>query len=106
MNSFFPFLAAPSAIFTGTETAALRICDVNPNLSETGNELVNRYSSLTNSQPSNHAFNFLCGFITNHFGVDTEIYKFQISSQNLRNSKPNIHSSQLTAHSSHFTSHP
>lgn len=40
INSFVPFLAAPSAIFTGTETEALLICEINPNFSSEGNLFV------------------------------------------------------------------
>lgn len=40
MNSFLPFLADPSAMLTGTETAALRIYDVNPNFSSAGKVFV------------------------------------------------------------------
>lgn len=37
INSFVHFLAAPSAILTGTETEALRIWEVIPNFSSEGN---------------------------------------------------------------------
>jgi len=36
LNSLFEFLPAPSAIFDGTETAALFNCDISPNFSSDG----------------------------------------------------------------------
>ena len=41
-NSFFDRRAAPSAIFEGMETAARLICDVSPNRSSAGNDVVKR----------------------------------------------------------------
>lgn len=47
-NYLSEFLAAPSAILTGTETLALRNWDVSPNFSSLGNKLVMAYIFLTN----------------------------------------------------------
>ena len=63
MNSFFSFLDAPSAMFTGTDTAALRICDVKPKRSSLGNSLVTLYKTFTSSKLFIQEFRFLCGFI-------------------------------------------
>ena len=69
INSFFDFLPAPSAIFVGIETEALRSCEVNPNFSDDGNASVASYISFTNSKLSFHASSYLCGFsdMTNYF---------------------------------------
>jgi len=62
-NSFFDFLAAPSAIFVGTDTAARRNCETNPNFSSEGNNAVTLYISLTKPKLNFQASRFLCGFI-------------------------------------------
>jgi hypothetical protein len=69
MHSFELFLAAPSAMFTGIETVALRICEVNPNFSSAGKLFVMAYDSFTNSKLFIHASKFLCGFISDIFRV-------------------------------------
>ncbi len=89
INSLGPFLAAPSAIFTGMDTAARLICDIKPNRSSDGKEFVTEYISFTNSKLFIHAFNFLCGFI---FSLFSKVLK-----------APNI--SSQTFHISHSTSH-
>lgn len=62
-NSFLVFLAAPSAIFVGTDTPALRIWEVIPNLSSAGNLEVKEYNSFTNRKPFFHASRLWCGLI-------------------------------------------
>lgn len=63
LNSFLPFLPAPSAIFDGTETADRRICDVNPYISSLGKLAVALYMSVTNSMLLIQIFKSLCVFI-------------------------------------------
>lgn len=65
INSFGLFLAEPSAMLTGTDTAARRIWDIKPYRSSFGNELVASYSYFTSSKLLIQQFNFLCGFISN-----------------------------------------
>ncbi len=65
LNSFLDLLAAPSAMLTGTETAARLICETIPNFSLVGKESVRRYNSFTNVKLFCQATNFLCGFINN-----------------------------------------
>lgn len=62
-NSFFDCLAAPSAIFAGTDTDARRSCDINPNFSWSGNLLVARYMHFTSSKLSFHSSNLWWGFM-------------------------------------------
>ncbi len=69
INSLLLFLAAPSAIFIGKETAALRICETSPNFSSEGNLSVTDYISFTNSKLLIHAFKFLCGFMLFSFYI-------------------------------------
>jgi hypothetical protein len=63
-NSLSDFLAAPSAIFTGTDTAALLSYDVRPNFSSDGNKSVTVYTSFTKSKLYFQASKFLCGLFT------------------------------------------
>ena len=88
-NSFCVFCALPSAIFTGIEIAALRICDTIPNFSSYGNKAVASYASFTKAKPDFHASGFLCGV---HI-----ICFIQLSSL--------THCSLLTVYCSPFTSH-
>lgn len=55
--------AAPSAILTGMEVQALRICDVNPNFSSDGNFEVSTYIFLTIAKLCFQTSRFWCGFI-------------------------------------------
>lgn len=68
-NSFGLLLAAPSAIFTGMETAAHRIWETNPNSSSAGKLLVMPYISFTKPKLLLHACNCLCGFIIHDFVI-------------------------------------
>lgn len=68
-NSLSDRLAEPSAIFTGTEVQALRICELNPNLSSIGNFEVKAYNFLTKAKLLFHASKFWCGFIGNVLDV-------------------------------------
>ncbi len=74
INSLFDFLAAPSAILTGTETDARFICETNPYRSSAGNICVIAYTSFTNSKLLIHAFKFLCGLIANFFTIQSTKY--------------------------------
>lgn len=51
MKSRVPFLACPSAMLEGMETAALRICATIPYISRLGNESVRLYVSLASDIP-------------------------------------------------------
>lgn len=62
-NSLFDLRAAPSAMLTGIETAALLIWEIIPNFSSAGKPLVTKYASLAKSKLFCHTSNFLCGFI-------------------------------------------
>ncbi len=55
--------AEPSAILTGMEVHALRICEVNPNLSSGGNFAVSKYIFLTIAKLCFQTSRFWCGFI-------------------------------------------
>ncbi len=77
-NSFLVFLAAPSAIFVGTEIPALRIWDIIPNFSSGGNFAVTAYNSLTNEKLSFQASKFWCGFIF-LFGKQNTIHYLQLT---------------------------
>ncbi len=90
-NCFGLFQAAPSAMFTGTDTAALRICETRPNFSAEGKEFVAAYNSLTSSKLSAQAFNFLCGFIS-----------LNISSNIINH---NIKNKYVPAHQQHSSAH-
>jgi len=68
MNSFSPCRAAPSAIFDGTETAALLICEVSPYNSDAGNSEVALYTASTSAIPDCHICRSLCVFIS-YLGV-------------------------------------
>ncbi len=46
---FISCLAAPSEIFEGRETTALRSCDINPYFSSSGKVFVNLYIDSTKS---------------------------------------------------------
>lgn len=63
INSLELFLAAPSAILTGIDTAALLSCEINPNLSSFGNSFVKLYTFLTKSKLFFQASKFLCGLL-------------------------------------------
>ncbi len=101
-NSFFDFLAAPSAILTGTETAALRICETRPNFSSLGNIAVALYTSFTNTKLSFQASRFLCGFML--YSLD-KINKRNQYSNNVQYTLRTVHISPLTVHYSPFTAH-
>lgn len=66
-SSLSDLLAAPSAILTGIEVHALRICDVNPNLSSDGKVEVSTYNLLTSSKLCFHTSKFWCGFMSDVF---------------------------------------
>src|SRR5262245_34472777 len=76
MNSFADLRPAPSAMFEGKDTAALLICDVNPNLSSDGKVAVAEYTSVTNSKLNFHASSVLCGlsFIKNKVLTKIKVY--------------------------------
>jgi hypothetical protein len=61
INSFCDFLPAPSAILEAIETEHLLNCDIIPNFSSVGKELVTEYISLTNSKLNFHALSCLFG---------------------------------------------
>jgi len=69
INSLDPFLAAASAILTGTDTAALLSCDTKPYFSSLGYKFVKVYMSLTISKLFFQVSKFLCGllFLIPHF---------------------------------------
>src|SRR5262249_61422429 len=60
-NSLVFFLAAPSAILLGIETAALRSCAVRPNCSRAGKFSSSLYKSTTKSIPACQTLSFRCG---------------------------------------------
>src|SRR5262245_17542023 len=61
-NSLVFFLAAPSAMLLGIETAALRSCAVRPNCSRAGKFSSSLYQSTTKSIPACQTLSFRCGF--------------------------------------------
>ena len=56
--------AEPSAILTGMEVQALRICEVNPNLSSDGNFAVSKYTFFTSVKLCFQTYRLWCGFMT------------------------------------------
>jgi len=61
--SFVEFLAAPSAMLEGIDTAALLICEINPNFSSEGNLELNLYVETTKSIDFCQTFKSLCVLI-------------------------------------------
>src|SRR5262249_38656730 len=60
-NSLVFFLAAPSSMLLGIETAALRSCAVRPNCSRAGKFSSSLYKSTTKSIPACQTLSFRCG---------------------------------------------
>ena len=62
MNYFLLFLAAPSAILLGIDTAARRICETKPNFSSAGKFAVILYIPVTKLRDRFHTSKLWCGF--------------------------------------------
>jgi len=61
--SFVEFLAAPSAMLEGIDSAALLICEIKPNFSSEGNLELNLYVETTKSIDFTQTFKSLCVLI-------------------------------------------
>lgn len=72
INSLSDLLAEPSAILTGMDTLARRICEVRPYFSSGGKTAVREYICLTNSKLFFHTSRFWCGFIRQLFRFENK----------------------------------